>query len=141
MQVRKFTSVSGRRFRRASRWAAVGPARRVCSGPDAPGCNTAWTQPSVGTGPCDWSQVDLPGCPCRASAVSCVPPPPDGADCAAGRSTSTCLRSDTRVVRDQTAVFDLYTGSVKYFKRNRRSRLFCDRARAYGPIYDSKAAT
>lgn len=91
--VRKFTSVSGRRFRRASRWAAEGPARRVCSGPDGPGCSTAWTQPSVEAGPRDWSQVDRPCCPCRVSVASYVPPPPDGAGCAAGRSTSTCLRS------------------------------------------------
>lgn len=113
--MREFTSVFGRRFRRASRWAAEGPARRACSGPDVPGCSTAWIQPSVEADPCDWSQVGWPCCLCRVSAASCVLPPPGGAGCAAGRSTSTCLRSGTQVLAVKRPV--RLCGFAERFKR------------------------
>lgn len=51
MQLENVTWVFEKLFHRGNRWAAMGHARRACSGPDGPCCNSAWIRLSVAIGP------------------------------------------------------------------------------------------
>lgn len=86
---------SEKRFHRGNRWAATEHAQRACSGPCAPCCNSAWIRLLVEIGPY-WSHVVRFGSVFLSVAFS-VPPPPDGAGCATGRSTLTSLFRRGRV--------------------------------------------
>lgn len=93
--MRNVTLESEKRFHRGNRWAATEHAQRACSGPCAPCCNSAWIRLLVEIGPY-WSHVVRFGS-VFLSAAFFVPPPPDGAGCATGRSTLTSLFRRGRV--------------------------------------------